>query len=105
MVKIYVFANSSVATSYIAIDDSYLFSTLPTIVSGSNTTQKMLRLVKRLRALICTSNIIALGILEEFKSQKVAIPEDIAVIAFDRYSFSQYIRSRLIAVDIDMFDI
>ena len=51
-------------------------------------------------AIVCANNYIALGCVDALKDRKVRIPEDMGVVTFDDYPFSQIIEPPLTVVDI-----
>ncbi len=87
------------------IADEYVYSTSSTILSGMNTCKKILLLSNRPRSIICANNLIAFGVIEEAKNQKIAIPKELALITFDRYPFASFTEPRITCVDVDMFEL
>lgn len=55
-------------------------------------------------AIICANNYIALGCVDAIREQKLRIPQDIGVMTFDNYPFSQIIEPQLTVVDIHVRD-
>lgn len=55
-------------------------------------------------AVICANNYIALGCVDAIRDKGLKIPEDIGVMAFDDYPFSQIIEPQLTVVDINVRD-
>lgn len=55
-------------------------------------------------AIICANNYIALGCVDAIREQGLKIPQDIGVITFDNYPFSQIIEPQLTVVDINVRD-
>lgn len=96
---------SALESNGLSLLQSYVFSTSSTILSGANTAKKVLALEKRPKAVICANNAIAFGVIEEFKSEKVDVPGEIAIITFDRYPFASFTEPRITAVDVDMFEL
>lgn len=56
-------------------------------------------------ALICANNYIALGCVDAIREQGLRIPQDIGVMTFDNYPFSQIIEPPLTVVDINVRDL
>lgn len=55
-------------------------------------------------SVICENNLIALGALDIIKQNGLKIPDDIAVITFDDYPFSQITEPKLTVVNIDVYE-
>lgn len=55
-------------------------------------------------AIICANNYIALGCVDATRDLGLKIPQDIGVMAFDDYPFSQIIEPQLTVVDINVRD-
>ena len=53
-------------------------------------------------AIICANNYIALGCVDALKDKGISIPEDMGVMTFDDYPFSQIIEPQLTVVDINV---
>lgn len=85
--------------------EQFVFSTSSTIVSGINTAKKILKMKDRPRAVLCANSTIAFGLMQEFKNQQIKVPKDIAVMAFDRYPFSDFSEPRITSVNMNMFEI
>lgn len=56
-------------------------------------------------AIICSNNHIALGVMKSIKEHNIRIPEDMGVITFDDYPFSQITDPMLSVVNIDVYDL
>ena len=72
--------------------------------SGYSMMQSILRMNKWPDAVICANNYIAYGCVSALHDYNVNIPEQMAVITFDDFPFSQILKPMLSVVDIDMFD-
>ena len=55
-------------------------------------------------AVICANNYIALGCVDAIRDMGIKIPQDIGVMAFDDYPFSQIIEPQLTVVNINVRD-
>ncbi len=55
-------------------------------------------------AIVCANNYIALGCVDAIREQGLRIPQDIGVMTFDNYPFSQIIEPQLTVVDINVRD-
>lgn len=76
----------------------------PDCESGYRMVEEILHGKERPDALICANNYIAYGCVNALHDQHISIPEEMAVITFDDYPFSQILRPKLSVVNIDVFD-
>ena len=72
--------------------------------SGYRMTVQLLDSRKRPDAVICANNYIAYGCVMALHDRGILIPDEIRVITFDDYPFSQILRPMLSVVDIDVYD-
>lgn len=73
--------------------------------SGYNMTEEILKDRKWPQAIICANNYLAYGCVKALIAHKISIPDDIGVITFDDYPFSQILKPALTVVNIDVYDI
>lgn len=73
--------------------------------SGYAMTEQVLSGKQRPEAIICANNYLAYGCVKAIQDQGLQIPEDIGVLTFDDYPFSQLLRPMLTVVDIDVYDL
>lgn len=52
-------------------------------------------------AFVCNDNLAAFGLLKACKEKKIAVPEEIGIVAFDNYPLAEYTDPQLTIVDID----
>ena len=76
-----------------------------TIDAGSLFCKKILKEGKNPDAIICSSSIVAAGMLRALKDCKKEIPQHIAVISFDKYPLSQYTSPTLTIVDMNLHEL
>lgn len=79
---------------------------------GESTREDGYRMAKQLlgqrslpEAVICANNYIALGCIAAIREQGLRIPQDMGVMAFDDYPFSQFTEPKLTVVNIDVRDL
>ncbi len=72
--------------------------------SGYFMTEELLKTQHKPDAIICANNNIAYGCVHALQDNKIAIPEEMAVMTFDDYPFSQILKPRLTVVNIDVYD-
>lgn len=66
---------------------------------------ELLKDKKRIDGLICENNTIAIGALKAINMAGLSMPEDIQVITFDDYPYSQIMDPPPTVVNIDVFDL
>ena len=54
--------------------------------------------------ILCTNNYLAMGCMQSIRTEKLSIPEDIAIMTFDNYPFSMLTVPTLTAIEVDMYD-
>ena len=86
-------------------EGQYVLSTSSTIVSGMNAAKKILKMEKPPRSVLCANSVIAFGMMQELRNQKIKVPKDVAVMTFDRYPFSDFTEPRVTSVDMNMYEI
>ena len=86
-------------------EDQYVLSSSSTIVSGMNAAKKILKMEKPPRSVLCANSVIAFGMMQELRNQKIKVPKDVAVMTFDRYPFSDFTEPRVTSVDMNMYEI
>lgn len=75
-----------------------------TYQDGYRITRQLVRADAPPRAIICANNLIALGCVQALSDRKLRIPQDVAIVTFDTYPFSNITDPMLTVVDINMFD-
>ncbi len=90
--------------SGISLEEQYIWLGESTRADGFQMTSKLLEQKLWPDAIICANNHIALGCVEALGKRGIQIPEQIGVMAFDDYPFSQMIEPPLTVVDINVRD-
>lgn len=85
--------------------DDLLMRGESTIEDGFDMTRRLLSGQMRPDAIVCANNRLALGCINALNAEKVAIPEEIAVVTFDDYPFSRITNPPLTVVNIDVYDL
>lgn len=86
------------------LEDQYIWLGDSTRADGFRMTTKLLDQKPLPDSIICANNYIAVGCVDALLKKEMRIPEDIGVIAFDDYPFSQIIEPQLTVVDINVRD-
>lgn len=86
------------------LEDQYIWLGDSTRADGFRMTTKLLDQKPLPDSIICANNYIAIGCVDALLKKGMRIPEDIGVIAFDDYPFSQIIEPHLTVVDINVRD-
>ena len=84
------------------LEDQYIWQGDSTYTDGQRMTRKLLSREPLPDAVICANNYIALGCVTAIRERGMRIPNEIAVMTFDDYPFSQIIEPPLTVVDIDV---
>lgn len=87
------------------LDDQYIWLGESTHADGYRMTKKLLAEKTLPDAVICANNYIALGCIAALQESGLKIPDDMGVMAFDAYPFSQFTEPQLTVVDIDVRDL
>lgn len=95
--------SGALATLNEKIPAGYLREGPPTSEGGAAAARALLELQTRPNAVICANQYIAFGCVNELKASGIRIPEDMAVITFDDFPFSN-IEPQLSVVNLDMYD-
>lgn len=88
----------------IRLEDQYIWLGDSTRADGFQMTVKLLDQRPLPDAIICANNYIALGCVDALHRKGMKIPEDIGVMTFDDYPFSQITEPQLTVVDINVRD-
>ena len=87
------------------LDDQYIWLGESTRADGYRMTKKLLAEKTLPDAVICANNYIAVGCIAALQESGLKIPDDMGVMAFDAYPFSQFTEPPLTVVDIDVRDL
>ena len=87
------------------MDDQYIWLGESTHADGYRMTKKLLAEKTLPDAVICANNYIALGCIAALQENGIKIPDNMGVMAFDSYPFSQFTEPPLTVVDIDVRDL
>ena len=79
----------------------YLTQSPSTIQHGRDGLIRMLEEGHRPDVIVCSSDLMALGVLMEAQRRGMAVPDDLAVIGFGAQAFSEEVRPSLTTVHID----
>lgn len=93
------------ADAGVRLDDQYIRLGESTRADGFRMTVQLLEERALPEAIICANNHIALGCVAAVQARGLKIPDDMAVMAFDDYPFSQFIEPQLTVVDINVRDL
>ncbi len=87
------------------LPDEYIGYCDDSISGGYECAWKILSLSRRPCAIVCENNTLALGAIRAINEKKLSIPEEIALLTFDSYPYSQIIEPTPTVVDIDVYDL
>lgn len=87
------------------LDDQYVWLGESTRADGYRMTKQLLAEKQLPDAIICANNYIAMGCVAAVQEQGLRIPDDLGILAFDDYPFSQFVDPQLTVVDINVRDL
>lgn len=87
------------------LDDQYVWLGESTRTDGYRMTKQLLAEKQLPDAIICANNYIAMGCVAAVQEQGLRIPDDLGILAFDDYPFSQFVDPQLTVVDINVRDL
>lgn len=71
--------------------------------NGRRLTRELLKETERPDAIVCMSNLVAYGVLQELQEQGIAVPEEMGIATFDNIPLAPYTTPPLTCVDMDTF--
>ncbi|MGL1892466.1 MAG: LacI family transcriptional regulator [Spirochaetaceae bacterium] len=74
----------------LSMDKEWLFPGDYTKESGGRAIKTLLNLKNRPTAVVSSTDLMAIGIYEEFKTQGLVVPDDISIIGFDGHELCNY---------------
>ena len=89
----------------IQLEEQYIWLGDSTRAEGYRMTTGLLEQKPKPEAIICANNYIALGCVDAIRDKGLRIPQDIGVMSFDDYPFSQITDPPLTVVDINVRDL
>lgn len=84
-----------------AWEENTLTMTETSIESGYEMGKKLLKGKYLPTAVICTNDLMAIGLINLLKDRNISVPEEISVMGFDNNIFSQYTSPRLTTMSVD----
>jgi LacI family transcriptional regulator len=75
-----------------------------TLESACEATLSILKSQPYPQAIVCENNMLALGVVKALKELHLSIPNDIGVLTFDIYPYSDIVDPVLTVIDINMYD-
>ena len=87
------------------IPDEFIGYTKDTITDSCICTEQILSRKKLPHAIVCENNTIALGAIRAIQERGLSMPNDIALLTFDSFPYSQIIDPQPTIVDIDVYDL
>ena len=94
----------SLTAAGVQLDEQYIWLGDSSRAEGYRMTQGLLALRQKPEAIVCANNYIALGCVDALNKHKLRLPQDMGVMTFDDYPFSQIIEPPLTVVDINVRD-
>ena len=76
-----------------------MFQANSDIASGRKVARQILSSDANIDAIFCSSDYIALGVMQELKEQNVSIPDDVAVVGFSNEPFTELLDLTLTSIE------
>ena len=86
------------------IPDSHIGYTDSSIAESYEAAYSMLVSSRPPRAIVCENNTIALGVIKAIEKLSIKIPDEIALLLFDTYPYSNIIFPKPTVIDINVYD-
>lgn len=77
-------------THHLLNEDTLQYDAFSTEASGHHAMQRVLAEAERPRAVVCASDLIAIGVLDAIRDAGLRVPQDIAVVGYDNIPVSGY---------------
>ncbi|QYR21410.1 LacI family transcriptional regulator [Paenibacillus sp. sptzw28] len=84
---------------------NYLEITSFNIEGGYSAMQNLMKLKDRPTAVVCTSDVMAIGVMNAVQNAGLKVPDDISVVGFDNTSFASIVKPGLTTVNQKIFAI
>lgn len=72
---------------------------------GYNAMQNLLKLPDRPTAVVCTSDVMAIGVMNAVADAGLSVPDDVSVVGFDNTAFASIVKPGLTTVSQNIFSI
>lgn len=89
----------------IPLKEDYICLGESSVESGSEMMIQMLGIKDPPDAVICANNYLALGAMNAIQENGLSVPQDIGLITFDAYPFTQITKPKMTTIDIDVYDL
>lgn len=89
----------------IRLNEAHIKRGESTIQEGYRMMEELLSMKQLPDSIICANNHIALGVFKSIKEHGLRIPQEIGVISFDDYPFSQITDPMMSVANIDVYDV
>ncbi len=90
---------STLGNNNIPFDKELVFEATSDIASGKKVAKKILNLPKIPNAVFCSSDYVALGVIQHLQSLKVRIPDEIAVVGFSNEPFTSLLELSITSIE------
>lgn len=87
------------------IPDTYVKYTSSSLADASAAANELLSLDTPPEAIICESNMIAIGLIKALEKDKINVPKDLAFLTFDIYPYTKIMEPEPTVVNIDVYDL
>lgn len=86
----------------IEIDNNYIFEDEVSFEAGIRIAKKIINQNLPLTGVVCTSDILAIGVIKAYNDAHISVPEKLSVVGFDDIKMSSYITPSLTTIKQDV---
>lgn len=87
------------------LPESHIFETQFTIDGGRKAMIELLKLADRPTAVVCTTDVLAVGACDEARQHRIRVPKDLSITGFDGIGFGALSKPSLTTVSVPIHDI
>ena len=96
---------NALKTYNIEIEEQFIKDGYFTIEGGRNATEELMNLPTPPSAIFSSASLMTMGILQELQQQHVRIPEDLSLVSFDDYMWTQLITPPLTVIAQPVYEV
>ncbi len=82
----------------LTINEEWIFNELFSVNGGRNAGLKLLQMQDHPTAMICSSDVLAIGFIDSLSEAGFSVPEYMSVIGFDDINFTKYLKPKLTTI-------
>ncbi|MCR5160796.1 MAG: LacI family transcriptional regulator [Lachnospiraceae bacterium] len=98
MQKRYIGYQRALTEAGIDLNDRYVFEGTVNYHSGLELSERVAKELPRLTGVVCSADILAIGLMKGLSARKIRVPEDISLIGFDDLEICRYLSPGLTTI-------